>query len=258
MLLGLLIFGFLGLIFGSFINAWVYRTNSGKSIARGRSRCPQCDVQLAWYDNIPLLSYAILHGKCRSCGKLISLQYPLVEIATALLFAGLYIYFHPYDLVSWSSLLIWLAATVCLVAAFVYDLRWMILPDRFMIPAIILGLIYVILLSTKVDQGQLWRLAGAGVFAGLYFLLWKFSSGKWIGDGDIRLAAAMGLLLSIPQLVVGAFAGYLVGSVVGVYLLIRGAKKRGDVIPLGPFLIIGLYVGLFWGQQIASWYLKLI
>ncbi len=248
----------LGLCMGSFVNAWVWRTHTHKSIVYGRSECPWCHHQLAWYDNVPLVSYLLLRGKCRSCHKPISVQYPLVELALGMLFAGLLWHFQPTSPLLWSQLIIWLVITVLVSAAFVYDLFYMVLPDRFMLPAIVLGLGYVVLLSTKVDHGELWRLAAAGAFAGVYLVLWLVSRGRWIGDGDIRLAVVLGLMLTAAQLIIGVFAGYLVGSAVGIYLLVRGSKKRGDAIPLGPFLIIGLYVGLFWGQQLATWYLHLV
>lgn len=243
---------------GSFVNAWLYRTHEHKSIVKGRSECPHCHKQIAWYDNIPVLSYLLLKAKCRYCHKLISAQYPLVEAATGILFASLWLYFRPTTEVGWYELLLWLLVTVFMAAAFVYDLRYMILPDRFMLPALSFALIYVFFLTIKVDQVAVWRLVDAAVFAGIYFLVWLFSKGKWIGDGDIRLAAIIGLMLSLPQLLIGVFAGYLIGSAIGMYLLVSGRAKRGSVIALGPFLIVGLYIGLFWGQQIANWYLQLI
>lgn len=254
----LLVIMLLGLCVGSFINAWVYRTYLHKTIVQGRSECPRCRHQLAAKDLVPVLSYIWLRGKCRYCGKKISPAYPLVETATAVLYGGLYWYWRPESLAGQVGLVVWLIVSVLLVAGFVYDMRYMILPDRYMLPAIIVGLFYVFFLSTKVGHFELWRLAAAAGFAGFYGLLWLISKGKWIGDGDIRLAAVIGLILSPAQLAVGVFAAYVIGSVVGVYLIVVKKHQRGHAIPFGPFLIAGAYFGLFWGSTIANWYFGLI
>lgn len=253
----LLIF-ILGLCFGSFVNAWVWRTKSGHSIVTGRSMCPHCKHQLAWYDNLPLVSYLVLQAKCRYCHKAISAQYPLVELGTGLLFAALYWHFVPNNGVGWLVLASWCLVSVFMMAAFVYDLHYMQLPDRFMLPAITMALvlmgvnIYLLGWSAVVPQ-----IIATTIFGGLYFGLWFLSGGKFLGDGDIRLAIAMGLLLLVPQLLVAVFTAYLVGALVGVGLIATKAKKRTDPIAFGPFLIIGLYVGLLFGTQISNWYLSL-
>lgn len=257
MIIDLVLFFLLGLTFGSFVNAWVWRVRTGKSIAKGRSVCPSCKHQLAWYDNIPLVSFVILRAKCRYCKKPISWQYPLVELATGLLFAALYLHFLPKGLYLWLQLALWCVASVFLVAGFVYDYLHMELPDRFMLPVIAIGLMLIGLAG--LHNGWLSivpQLIATGVFTAAYFALWFFSKGTFLGDGDIRLAAAMGLLLLVPQLLVAVFVAYAVGAIVGVFLIAVKGKKRTSAVAMGPFLIFGLYFGLFWGVQIASWYLK--
>lgn len=220
--------------------------------------CPHCKHQLAWHDNLPLLSYLLLQGKCRYCNKPISIQYPLVELSTALLFIALYLHFLPASMLGWVELAGWCIVSVLLIAAFVYDLRYMMLPDQFMLPAIaiaalILGLnAYTYGLSSVVPQ-----LIATAVFGGAYFALWFLSGGKFLGDGDIRLAVVMGLLLSVPQLLVAVFVAYLVGALLGVGLIVTKQKKRTDPVAFGPFLILGLYAGLFFGTQVSNWYLGL-
>ncbi len=252
------LFLLLGLCLGSFVNAWVWRTKTGRSIATERSMCPHCKHQLKWYENMPLISYIMLKGKCSNCNKPISIQYPLVELSTGLLFVALYWHFGPIYRVEWLELAGWCLATVFLVAAFVYDYHYMQLPDRFMLPVIGIGIALVAIQVFTYGWGTVVpQLLATAVFGGLYFALWFFSGGRFLGDGDIRLAVAMGLLLTVPQLLVAIFISYLLGATVGVVLIASKKKKRTDPVPFGPFLIIGLYLGLFYGLQISNWYLGL-
>jgi len=221
--------------------------------------CPHCQHQLSWQDNIPLLSFAILRAKCRYCKKPISWQYPLVELAGGGLFAALYWHFGPSSGYGWLELGLWCLATVFLLSAFVYDLRWMLLPDRFTAPVIALGLLLLALAGANNGWASvLPQLLAAVVFGSMYFGLWFFSGGRLLGDGDIRLALAMGLLLLVPQLFVAVLVAYVVGALVGVYLMVKKGKARTTAVPMGPFLIFGLYFGLFFGTQIASWYTAFI
>ncbi|MBA3679127.1 prepilin peptidase [Candidatus Saccharibacteria bacterium] len=257
MILDLLLLFLLGLSFGSFVNAWVWRLKTGRSISTGRSMCPSCKHQLAWYDNIPVISFVFLQAKCRYCKKPISWQYPLVELATTLLFVGIYLHFSPISIQTWTVLALWCLASVFLVAAFVYDYKWMLLPDRFMLPVIAIGIVLVTMSGVQNGwQSVVPQLIAATVFTSIYLAMWFFSGGRFLGDGDIRLALAMGLLLAVPQLLVAVFVAYVVGAGVGVYLVAQKGRKRTDQLAFGPFLIIGLYFGLFWGEQIAHWYLR--
>lgn len=246
----------LGLIFGSFVNAWVWRTRKDISVAKGRSMCPHCKHELSWNDLIPLFSYMALKGKCRYCHKAISSQYPLVELSTGFLFAALYLVMNPstnYDLVQFTILLV---VSVLLVGAFVYDAKYMELPEKYMLPAVALGVISLGLKAYQYGWNSLTgQLIGLAIVVLLYTALWYFSRGKWLGAGDIRIVAIMGLFLVPTQLVVGLFAAYLIGAVYGVYVLRKANNKKGIRVPFGPFLIIGFYTGLLWGTQIANWYL---
>lgn len=252
-ILGLLV---LGLIFGSFINAWCWRTSQGISVAKGRSKCPHCGHALAWYDLIPLFSYLFLQGKCRYCYKAISPQYPIVELATGLLFALLYYFLSPsggYEIAQFAILLV---ASILLVGAFIYDAKHMELPEKFVLPAIMLG---VVSIGLKAYQGG-WnsltpQLIGLMAVVVAYTALWYFSKGRWLGAGDVRLVAIMGLFLAPAQLLIGLFVAYLAGAIYGIRVLRRSKVKRGIRVAFGPFLIIGFYIGLLWGQQIANWYL---
>ncbi len=259
MLLDIILLFLLGLTFGSFVNAWVWRVKAGKSVATGRSMCPNCKKQLDWYDNIPLVSYILLRGKCRNCKKPISIQYPLVELLSGSLFIGLYLHFNPTQNNTWLEFALWCAATVFLLAAFIYDLKNMLLPDRFTLPVIGIGAILVILNSVENGPASIEpQLIATSIFVAIYFSMWFFSRGRFLGDGDIRMAAVMGLLLAVPQLIVGVFTAYIAGALVGIYLISKKGKKRDSAVPMGPFLIFGIFFGLFLGSQIANWYMGFI
>mgnify|MGYP006271589537 CR=1 FL=1 len=248
-----------GVVFGSFINAWVWRTHAGLSVAKGRSRCPSCKHQLAWYDLLPVLSYVLLRGRCRYCKKPISAQYPLVEAATALLFGLLYWFLSPAGVYGWLQFVILLAVSVLFVAALVYDALYMQLPEKFMLPAVALGVISLGLKAMQYGWGSVTtQLIGLAVVVLFYTAQWYFSRGRWLGAGDIRIAAVMGLFLEPKQLVVGLFCTYLVGSAYGVWVLSKSKKKRGIKVPFGPFMIIGFYLGLLFGNTLANWYLGLL
>lgn len=257
-----LMIAIIGVIMGSFTNAWAVRLLKGQSIAKGRSKCPKCHHQLAWYDNVPLLSYAILWGNCRYCKKPISAQYPVVELASGLLFAGLYLHFQPTNIQGWITLVLWCILSIFLIASFITDWIELVLPDNYMVPAIVLSLLIAVVASYISGQGIVWsvvfsRILQAGIFVAIYSALYFGSKGKFIGDGDIRLAAILGLALALPQLFVAVFATYIIGAAIGSFCILTKLKTRKDVIAFGPFLIIGLYIGLFWGEQIARWYLHL-
>ena len=246
----------LGLIFGSFVNAWVWRTRNDRSVTKGRSECTHCHHKLAWYDLVPVLSYVWLRGNCRYCHRHISIQYPLVEAGTAVLFGLLYLVIAPVGAYGWVQFALLLAATVLLVAAFVYDALYMQLPEKYMLPAIGLGTVSLGLKAYQAGWDSLVpQLIGLACVVLFYTALWYFSRGKWLGAGNIRIVAIMGLYLAPKQLVVALFFSYLIGSLYGLYVIRNAKNKRGIRVPFGPFLIIGLYIGLLIGNAIANWYL---
>lgn len=249
-----------GLLIGSFLNAWIWRIANDKKITQGRSMCPHCHTQLKWYELLPVLSYLGLRGKCRTCHKRISVQYPLVELGTAITWAGLFWYFQPQTTQGLITLGVWLVVTTLMIAAFVYDWLHLELPDQFTIPAIVIALSWLGVRWVQYGEVSLAssQLIGAALFGGFYLLLWFGSRGKWLGDGDIRLAVLMGLLLTPSQLVVAIFATYFIGALVSVPLIVLKQKTRKDTIAFGPFLIIGLYVGLFLGEELINIYFRLL
>ena len=251
----------LGLAVGSFLNVLIYRLHKKESPLIGRSYCPKCKHQLGFWDLVPILSFICLKGRCRYCKERISFQYPIVELATGLLFALVFLkhfgisistpytlYPIPY-LVSFIRDLFFIAV---LVFVFVYDLKYWLVLDKIVVPAAL------ILLVVNIFLGQnFWNLIIAGlVGAGFFFLQFIISRGKWIGGGDIRLGALLGFFFGWPQVAIAIFFAYIVGAIVSLFLVASGKKKMTGQIPLGPFLVVGALITLFYGQQIIEWYLK--
>jgi len=275
----------LGLCFGSFVNALVWRlrmqespeakkrsnkTNSkptthNYSVLKGRSICPNCQHRLAPLDLLPIVSWLALKGRCRYCKKPISWQYPLVELLTAVLFVAFYV-FWPYPLLNspLSTLwfVLWLVILTGLMALAVYDLKWLILPDKIIKPLFAIGLITAVLQMVFIDKSHqslsqvaLSTLIGGGIF----WVLFQVSKGKWIGGGDVKLGFLLGLVLQKPLY---AFLYIFIASILGMLysapmLLVKKIKPTSKV-PFGPFLIIGAIVTLLFGQQIFNWYLSLL
>lgn len=243
-----------GLLIGSFLNVVILRTRSGKGLG-GRSHCPGCGALIRWFDNVPLASFAWLRGKCRACRKRISFQYPLVEAATAFLFAlSVWVRLSGGEMDREVLLMIgrdWFVAAV-LVAVFVYDMRWYEIPDRFSIPGIVTAAAFSLAL------GAAWRsLALAAAVGGGFFLVqYAVSRGRWIGGGDIRLGVLMGAVLGWPQVVAALFLAYVGGAIIALGLVAAGRKSWGEAVPFGTFLVPATAVTLFWGNELIHWYLS--
>ena len=242
----------LGLIVGSFLNCVIYRLEENKSFLKGRSYCPHCKHILNWQDLIPLLSFLFLKGRCRYCQKPISLQYPLVELVTGLLFVSFFI-FH-------FSFFIFLIACFMIII-FVYDLRHYIIPDKIIYPAILVSGIWYLVSSiflglyTKYEiLNTIYSAFGAAAF---FLLIVLISRGKWMGVGDIKLAFLMGLVLSPPKILVALFLAFFIGAIIGVGLIISGKKTLKSEVPFGPFLVTGTFIALFFGEKIIQCYLNL-
>ncbi|MFH0819995.1 MAG: prepilin peptidase [bacterium] len=245
-----LIFIFLfGLIIGSFLNCLIWRTYQGKSFIKGRSICPKCRHQLAWQDNIPILSFIMLSGKCRWCGKPISWQYPLVELATAILFV--LAYFVELRVAGCGLRVLAIARDwffiAVLIIIFVQDLRWQVILDRITLPAMAAALLFNLILGFSLGNLLISAIIGGSFFAIQYLV----SRGRWIGGGDIRMGALMGLMLGWSVLLAIMF-GYWLGAIAGIYLILSGQKKFSSKIPLGTFLAIGTIAALFWGEAILE------
>ena len=265
----------LGLAVGSFLNCIIYRLEIGESFLKGRSYCPHCKHILNWPDLIPVFSFLILKGKCRYCSQKISWQYPLVELATAIIFLTLYYNF--FTMVNLLQFIFLLAISCFLIIIFVYDLKHYIIPDKIIYPAIAIALIYQLfriwnlhpLCGYPVSNfaphffksgGSNFRMLAnpllSAILAGLFFLIIVLiSRGKWMGVGDIKLAFLIGLILGFPKILVALFLAFLIGAIIGLGLVISGKKTLKSEVPFGPLLVTGTFIAMFFGQQIVNWYL---
>ncbi|MBU2545230.1 prepilin peptidase [Patescibacteria group bacterium] len=242
-----------GLFIGSFLNCVVYRIESKKSFLKGRSFCPHCKHTLSWLDLIPIFSYLFLEGRCRYCSKKISVQYPLVELLTGALFS----------LILWNFGLslafgFWVLVSSLLIILFIYDLKHFIIPDRVIYPAILLTLVFRIwnfVGNWELGIGYFGATIGA---AGFFLTIFLISRGKWLGFGDVKLAILIGLLLGFPNILVSLFSAFLIGAIIGVGLIFLKKKTLKSEVPFGPFLILGIYIALFFGDQIVKWYLNIL
>lgn len=262
----ILILIILGLAFGSFVNALVWRLheqetkkpkNKKLSIINGRSMCVSCKHELSANDLVPVLSWVSLRGKCRYCKTKISWQYPLVEALTSVIFVGSYIYWpYEFGVDGWVRLIIWLVFVVGFMALAVYDLRWMILPNRLIFPLVALGVVQVLLLSGLDTSFELIVEAFFGVLvcSGFFYVLFQVSGGKWIGGGDVRLGFVIGLIIGglLPATLM-LFLAALAGSVFSIPLLLMG-KGRDAKVPFGPFLIGATVIVYLFGGPIIDWY----
>jgi prepilin signal peptidase PulO-like enzyme (type II secretory pathway) len=265
-----------GLIIGSFLNCVIYRLSlpnfSLKNLGglKNRSYCPHCKHLLSWQDLIPVFSFIFLKGKCRYCQKPISLQYPIVEISAGLMFLLIFnqfsigeedfVLFFNFASTNGSSVFnflnliyYWTIASF-LIVIFVYDLKYYIIPDQVIYPAILVsGIWYLVsgIFFNLYTLDTIYSAIGAAVF---FLAIVLISRGKWMGVGDIKLAFFMGLVLSWPNILLALFLAFFIGATVGIGLIISNKKTLKSEIPFGPFLVTGTFLALFWGNELISWY----
>ena len=243
---------------GSFLNSIIHRLKTGESFLLKRSYCPDCKKTLSWQDLIPLLSFLFLKGKCRYCQGKISWQYPLVELLTGLLFVFTLYKFFPVTLGDFLPISYWLLTISFLIIIFVYDLKYYIIPDKIIYPAIALAIIHNIYQFTINNQQLAISNILAAISASAFFLaIVLISRGKWMGWGDPKLAFFMGLLLGFPNILVALFLAFLIGAIIGIGLIIFRKKTLKSEVPFGPFLVTGTLIALFWGNNLINWYLNL-
>ncbi len=236
-----------GAVFGSFINVVIWRLPRGESLVTPASRCPSCEEPIKPYDNVPILSWLILRGRCRNCGAPISPRYPLVELLTAVLMALV-----PIFLGADEDVWIGFALVLILVPLTFIDIDHRILPNKITYPSVVVAIVLVAIFET--DDLPEHLIAGAAAFLFLFAAAWFYPKG--MGVGDVKLAGVMGLFLGrnvAPALLVA----FLLGTVVGVAIMARKgvAAGRKTAIPFGPFLAAGALVGLYVGDDIVDWYL---
>ncbi len=239
--------GVIGAIFGSFLNVVAYRLPRGESLSRPRSRCPSCETPIKPYDNVPVLSWLALRGKCRSCGVRISARYPLVEAGTGLLCALVVIAKGPDE-----DALLGLVLVLLLVPVALIDLDYRIIPNSLMIIGAVVAPALVLLTAPD----DLLEHVIASVAAGAFFFVFAFAYPRGMGMGDVKLAAVLGLFLGRavgPAVFIALVSGTLVGALV---IARKGVQEgRKTAVPFGPFLALGGVVALFAGDAMVDWYL---
>ena len=266
-----------GLAIGSFINVIIYRLPKGEGIAIKPSHCMKCGKRIKIYDLIPVLSYIFLRGKCRYCGEKFSVQYPLVELLTALSFVGIYYKFgwlitpDAYVSISSYSIINLIAMTVLIsifIAVFFIDLYHYIIPNEIVIFGLVSGLIFAVLKGFDFYNLSHYNWcflkdSGLGLLAGVLAFFLIVLLGEWfmkaeaMGMGDVKLMGVVGLFLGLELTVLSMFLAFIIGSVVSVFLLATKIKGRKDQVPFGPFIVLGSTAAFLWGNEILSWYFNI-
>jgi prepilin signal peptidase PulO-like enzyme (type II secretory pathway) len=238
MFLQFLLLSVLGLVFGSFISALTWRYPRGISVSKGRSICPRCKKQIAWFDNIPLVSFILLGGKCRNCKKPISWRYPLTELATAIgfLLIGLNIYY--------------LLIFCILESIFIIDLENKIIPDSFVFWGVLIAVLYTLY---SIPSTLLPSLFAGFSAASLLLLIHLFTKGRGMGLGDVKFAVLGGLIIGEKLFLIWLFLAFLTGAFVGIILIL--GKKAGlkSQIAFGPFLVLAVPLAFIYGEKILFW-----
>lgn len=246
-----------GLVFGSFLNVVIYRFDDWLSIIKTRSHCRDCKKQLSWFDLIPLISYISLKGKCRYCLKPISWQYSVVEAATAILLVAGYIVIQNLGLDTLTTYFAFGAYTLVvgvLIVIFFHDLYEMLISDYLNYFFIFFAFIYSVLVGLSLEDMILGVLVAVLPIA----LLVYPSRGKWMGEGDVKLAIGIGLLLGYPLSIIALISSFFLGGFLGGIFLLSKKLSPKSAIPFAPFLIAGTFIAFFFGENIVNWYLELI
>lgn len=248
------VFAFLlGAAIGSFLNVCIYRLPLGESIVFPASHCPACGTRIRPWDNIPLLSFLLLGGKCRSCRAAISFRYPLVELLNGLLTLALFLKFGPSP-----TFLVLLVFSSALVAVTFIDLNHQLIPDVISLPGIVVGFAASFFLPWLGWLNSLiGLLLGGGSLLVVAYLYQFLTKKEGMGGGDIKLLAMMGAFLGWRAVPFIIFAGSLVGSVVGITLMLVQKKDAKLAVPFGPFLSFGAILYIFYGRQLIHWYLNI-
>jgi leader peptidase (prepilin peptidase) / N-methyltransferase len=248
--IALIFIAIFGLCVGSFLNVVIARIPEGRSIVFPGSACPRCGKPIAWYDNLPVLSYALLRSRCRTCQGAISWRYPAVELACGLLFVLAYRRFE--DGTALAAALILLAGLLAITAI---DLDHQIIPDVLSLPGIAVGVLFSV-----APGGIGWApsllgvLLGGGVFVVIIVASTLVLGQAGMGVGDVKLGAMLGAFLGWKLALLSILLSTLLGGPIAAVLLATGRKSRKDPIPFGPFLTLGGFISLFWGDALLAWY----
>ena len=241
--------GLLGLIVGSFLNVCIYRLPRRESVNWPGSHCTACNRPLSWYENVPIVSWLVLRGRCRTCGERISVVYPLVELITGVLFVA------GYAIYGWTPMLaVRLAFACAMVVLFAIDLRHHLLPNVITVPGIVIGFLLSLFLPPGWQASLIGLIAGGGVLFVIAEGYYRLRGVEGLGMGDVKMLSMIGAFLGwklmLVTLILGSFAGSLIG--VGVIALGRGGMKAA--LPFGTFLAVGALTAAVAGDPLVEWY----
>lgn len=235
-----------GIVIGSFLNVCILRIPNGESIAKERSHCMKCGYQLKWYDLVPLFSYLFLGGRCRKCKEPISKQYPIIEGINGFLYVLIFV------VKGWNfDAVIYCLLASALLTLSVIDFRTYEIPFGINVFIFILGVVHLVLHISD------WKeyLIGFVLVSGIFEIILRLSKGKAIGGGDVKLMAAAGLLIGWKNAYLAMVAGCVIGSV--IHLIRMKVTKEGHVLAMGPYLAVGIFLAVMWGEPFLNWYFSL-
>lgn len=250
---GFIVIGILGAVIGSFMNVCIYRLPRSLSVVSPGSRCPNCQTSIRFYDNIPIISYVFLKGRCRNCGAAISWRYPFVEGLNAFFYVLVYLKFG----ISFETLFGCVFISMLIIISFI-DIDFRIIPDVLSFSGIIIGMLSALFVKTVTPlQSLLGILIGGGFLYGIAFFYEKITHKEGMGGGDIKLIAMIGAFTGWQGIPFVILSSSLVGAMTGILFIVVTKKDAKFAIPFGPFLSLGAVLYLFLGPQLIHWYLSL-
>lgn len=244
----------LGAAFGSFLNVVADRSVKGLSIL-GRSSCDFCKRKLTSLDLIPVLGFFLLGGRCRYCRRRLSWQYPIVEMITGFLFVLVFLFLTISNQFNLMSIVYYLILVCVMVVVGIIDYKFYLIPTSFIFAASLLSLFYNY--SALGSLGFIDHVIGAFAAAIFFGIIVLVTLGRGMGEGDIFLGFLIGLVLGVKMAIVAIFLAFFIGALVSIVLLMLRKKRLGEAVPFGPFLILGFFSSLFWGESLLRWYLML-
>lgn len=255
MILYLILTFILGSAIGSFLNVVIDRTVRRESIT-GRSYCEHCKATLSTVDLVPILSFVTLGGKCRYCHSKLTLQYPLVEATTAALFTiSFFVLVNSGDFNVAKLIFWWLIASVMVVVS-VIDFKFSLIPTSFVYALSLIALFWAYFVyPSPIFIDRVLAAFGAAMF---FLIIVLVTFGRGMGQGDIVLAFLLGMVLGVKLTVFALFLAFLLGAIISIFLIVLRKKKFGNTIPFGPFLVLGFFIALFWGEYLLGSYFKVL